>query len=126
MRLDRYSGKPPKYLVFKAETAMPAFGAIADLGQALLEARRKGETFTLSPETAGAIGDAIEKIVEGEVPAEDCFVLKRQDVNTAEALKAYSISAFQHADTEFSDDVDRLIADWEKTTEERGDAKRPD
>jgi hypothetical protein len=88
MRLVRYTGWPPKFLVYRRlepGQKMPA-----------------GVRFIPGPE-----GSAYY-----EVNPEDCFVMKRQDVNSVAALMAYAQNAFAMCDFELSQDMTRLAVEW--------------
>ena len=56
-----------------------------------------------------------------EVPAFDCFVMKRQDINTPDGLMAYADAALRHGDQELNADMMRLAYEWLE-----GPHKQPD
>lgn len=83
MRLDRYSGEKARFRVLRRVDKPEAMKSY----------------------------DWKDGIAYEEVPAFDCFVLKRQDVHAPAALAAYADSS-QHFDAELSTDVRALGREW--------------
>ncbi len=61
-----------------------------------------------------------------EADCRDCFVIKRRDLNSDDALSAYASSAFKYGDEELANDVTRLRDEWRASRIANGDAKLPD
>jgi hypothetical protein len=76
----------------------------------------KYRVFKTKPD--GSLGD--------EADPWDCFVIKRKDLNSDDALTAYASSAFKYGDEELANDVCRLRDEWRRDRIAKGDAKLPD
>jgi len=61
-----------------------------------------------------------------EVDPWECFVLKRRDCNTHDALVAYAASAKRTGQQETAEEVERLIRDWRSLSGALNDTKEPD
>jgi hypothetical protein len=88
MRLDRYTGERPKFLVFRRLDA----GTVVPDGIIFMRGEDGGTYYEVSPF--------------------DCFVLKKHDRNTPAALHAYARSAFAYGDFRLSEDTARLALEW--------------
>jgi hypothetical protein len=95
MRLCRYSGQKPKFLVFRR----------LDKGKPPKDA----DTFNVDGQTYVAVEPF------------DCFVLKKQDRNTLSALAGYEGAASMNGDRELAADVNRLRTDWKGAAEKMPD-----
>lgn len=109
MKLDRYSTGVPRFRVFR-----------------LVE----GETNPLNVVRDSEPGRQVIRGEDGAIWAEvdpwECFVLKRRDAFTQDALRAYAGSAEAAGQQETCDQVMRLIGDWGRLIADRGDQKIPD
>jgi hypothetical protein len=64
--------------------------------------------------------------ISDEVDPQDCFVIKRRDLNSDDALTGYASSSFKYGDEELANDVTRLRDEWRASRIAKGDAKLPD
>lgn len=76
----------------------------------------KYRVFKTKPD--GTLGD--------EADYRDCFVIKRRDLNSDDALTAYAISSEKYGDEELMNDVMRLRDEWRAERIAKGDSKLPD
>ncbi len=141
MRLQGYwKGGSPKFDVFRrGESVRDPTSFEIDAAAVAIESRlrRLGPTPSLvglsEVEVRALAEDAVRAAIAmsptgrlEEVPARDCFVLKRQDVFGRLALAAYATTACAKGEVDLADDVSILLVDWDNTSRMRDDAKIPD